>query len=207
MHDAEDVLKVVVVGAGGVGKSSITIRFLSSRFEDNHYDPTIEDNYLRQLVVDDEAVQLEILDTAGQEEYAPMADGWFRFGRAFLLVYSITDRASFDVLPALHTAIKVAKDAPAVPLVLVSNKCDLEHRRQVSSAEGQALARSLRAPFVETSALDGFNVDIAFDELVRRVRRGERVPPAQPHPPKSKYELRTRRRSEDIQDGRCCVIM
>lgn len=103
-----------------------------------------------------------------------MADQWYQFGRGFLLVYSVTDRASFEALSGLYAAINAAKLAHAVPAVVVSNKCDLEHLRTVSSADGQALARSLGAPFVETSALDGVNVDLAFDELVRRVRRSER---------------------------------
>ncbi|TXT11065.1 hypothetical protein VHUM_01816 [Vanrija humicola] len=210
-------MRVVVVGAGGVGKSSLTIRFLTSSFVDEEYNPTIEDSYTRQLVVDGAAVQLEILDTAGQEEYEPMADQWYQFGRGFLLVYSVTDRAWFEGVAGLLGAITRAKLGAQVPVVLVSNKCDLEHARKVSSAEGQAAARALRAPFVETSALDGVNVDVAFHELIRRVRRAERRGVGRPNgthplttqrpPPKLQYKLKTRRSCDDGPRRQSCFIM
>ncbi|RSH94453.1 hypothetical protein EHS25_004256 [Saitozyma podzolica] len=168
--------KLVIVGSGGVGKSAITIRFCTSQFHDQAYNPTIEDSYRKQFVVDDEAVTLEILDTAGQEEYGAMADQWYRHGTGFLLVYSITDRPTFEALAGLHQNILRVKDREGgnVPCVVVSNKCDLARLRQVGQLEGRDLAKSFGAPFIECSAADGVNVEIAFRELVKLVRRDER---------------------------------
>ncbi|ORX36358.1 ras family-domain-containing protein [Kockovaella imperatae] len=166
--------KLAVVGSGGVGKSAMTIRFVTSQFYDQGYNPTIEDSYRKQVVVDDEAVTLEILDTAGQEEYAAMADQWYSFGGGFLLVYSITDRSTFEAIPGLHQDILRVKDQSYVPCVVASNKCDLGRLRAVGQLEGRDMARRLSAPFIECSAADGVNVDVAFRELIKLVRRNEK---------------------------------
>merc|ERR1711939_146853 len=87
--------KLVVVGGGGVGKSCLTIQFIQSHFVDE-YDPTIEDSYRKQCVIDDEVALLDVLDTAGQEEYSAMREQYMRTGEGFLLVYSMTSRQSFE---------------------------------------------------------------------------------------------------------------
>jgi GTPase KRas protein len=80
--------KLVVLGGGGVGKSALTIRLVTDNFLDE-YDPTIEDSYRKQVMIDDETALLDILDTAGQEEFSSMQDQWMRDGQGFLLVYNI----------------------------------------------------------------------------------------------------------------------
>ena len=87
--------KVVILGGGGVGKSSLTIRLVTDNFLDE-YDPTIEDSYRKQVNIDSEAVLLDILDTAGQEEFSSMQDQWMREGKGFLLVYTITSKQTLD---------------------------------------------------------------------------------------------------------------
>ena len=87
--------KLVVVGGGGVGKSALTIQFIQSYFVTD-YDPTIEDSYTKQCVIDDRVAKLDILDTAGQEEFSAMREQYMRSGEGFLLVFAFTDRASFD---------------------------------------------------------------------------------------------------------------
>lgn len=71
--------KIVVVGGGGVGKSALTIQFIQSQFVDE-YDPTIEDSYRKQCVIDGETALLDVLDTAGQEEYSAMREQYMRTG-------------------------------------------------------------------------------------------------------------------------------
>ncbi|KZT58132.1 ras-domain-containing protein [Calocera cornea HHB12733] len=172
--------KLVVVGDGGVGKSALTIQFIQSHFVDE-YDPTIEDSYRKQVVVDDEVALLDVLDTAGQEEYGAMREQYMRTGEGFLLVYAINSRTSFEELSALHQQILRVKDADTFPVVIVANKCDLEYERQVGAHEGRDLARHLGAQFVESSAKQRINVDEAFTALVREIRKFQRpVPPPQP---------------------------
>ncbi|KAJ2507863.1 Ras GTPase ras2, partial [Coemansia sp. RSA 2049] len=87
--------KVVMLGSGGVGKSMLTTKYINGTFSEE-YDPTIEDSYRKQCDVDGEPCMLEILDTAGQEEYAAMRDYQIRTGDCFVIVYSITDLDSFE---------------------------------------------------------------------------------------------------------------
>ncbi|KAK0549371.1 RAS1 protein [Tilletia horrida] len=162
--------KLVVVGGGGVGKSALTIQFIQSHFVDE-YDPTIEDSYRKQCVIDDEVALLDVLDTAGQEEYSAMREQYMRAGEGFLLVYSITSRNSFDEISTFHQQILRVKDQDYFPVTVVANKCDLEYERQVTSHEGRELAKQFGCRFIETSAKQRINVDEAFSSLVREIRR------------------------------------
>ncbi|KAL0089419.1 ras-like protein 1 [Phycomyces blakesleeanus] len=162
--------KLVMVGGGGVGKSALTIQFIQSHFVDE-YDPTIEDSYRKQCSIDSETALLDVLDTAGQEEYSAMREQYMRNGEGFLLVYSITSRMSFEEITTFHQQICRVKDRDYFPMVLVANKCDLEGDRQVSTKEGQDLAKSFGSRFIETSAKQRINVDEAFFEVVRDIRR------------------------------------
>lgn len=162
--------KLVVVGGGGVGKSCLTIQLIQSHFVDE-YDPTIEDSYRKQCVIDDEVALLDVLDTAGQEEYAAMREQYMRTGEGFLLVYSITDRQSFEEIMTFQQQILRVKDKDYFPMIVVGNKCDLDGERQVSTQEGQNLARQFGCKFIETSAKSRINVDNAFYDIVREIRR------------------------------------
>ncbi|KAJ7650707.1 ras-like protein [Roridomyces roridus] len=162
--------KLVVVGGGGVGKSALTIQFIQSHFVDE-YDPTIEDSYRKQCVIDDEVALLDVLDTAGQEEYGAMREQYMRTGEGFLLVYSITSRDSFEEISTYHQQILRVKDVDSFPVIVVANKCDLEYERQVGMNEGRDLAKHFDCKFIETSAKQRINVDEAFSNLVREIRR------------------------------------
>lgn len=161
--------KLVVVGGGGVGKSALTIQLIQSHFVDE-YDPTIEDSYRKQVVIDDKVTILDILDTAGQEEYSAMREQYMRTGEGFLLVYSVTSRTSFDELLTYYQQIQRVKDSDYVPVLVVGNKSDLEEERQVSYEDGLHMAQHMSAPFLETSAKQAINVEEAFYTLVRLVR-------------------------------------
>jgi len=162
--------KVVVLGDGGVGKTALTIQLCLNHFIEN-YDPTIEDSYRKHAVIDDEPCLIEILDTAGQEEYTALRDQWIREGDGFLIVYSITQRATFERVEKFKYQISRVKDADDVPVVLVGNKADKMQEREVSAAEGQALARRMGCEFVETSAKTRHNLETAYYTAVRMIRR------------------------------------
>ncbi|CAL9733221.1 ras-like protein 2 [Monosporozyma servazzii] len=160
---------LVVVGGGGVGKSALTIKLTQSRFVDE-YDPTIEDSYRKQSIIDDQVTVMDILDTAGQEEYSAMREQYMRTGEGFLLVYSSSSQNSFDELTSYYHQILRVKDVEYVPIVVVGNKIDLVDERQVSFDEAAKFAKEINAPFFETSAKNGINVDEAFHCLVRLIR-------------------------------------
>lgn len=169
--------KLVVLGGGGVGKSALTIRLVTDNFLEE-YDPTIEDSYRKQVVIDQKTALLDILDTAGQEEYSSMQDQWMREGKGFLLVYSITSRGTFDEISVFKEKILRAKDMDSVPMVLVGNKCDLEGERQVSMDEGKQKAAEWGCPFMEVSAKEKLKNEECFFEVVREIRKKDSPAPA-----------------------------
>ena len=97
------------------------------------------DSYRKQCVIDDEVALLDVLDTAGQEEYSAMREQYMRTGEGFLLVYSITSRQSFEEIMTFQQQILRVKDKDYFPIIVVGNKCDLENERQVST-EGRSHA-------------------------------------------------------------------
>ena len=160
--------KICVLGDGGVGKTALTIQLCSNHFVEE-YDPTIEDSYRKQVVIDDESCLLEILDTAGQEEFTALRDQWIRDCEGFVLIYSITSRPSFEQVSVFKDQVLRVKDVDKIPMMLVGNKCDLEEKREVSALEGQDLAKVFDAQFKETSAKTRKNVEEAFFDLVRQI--------------------------------------
>jgi small GTP-binding protein len=90
------------------------------------------DSYRKQCVIDDEVALLDVLDTAGQEEYSAMREQYMRTGEGFLLVYSINSRQSFEEISTFQQQILRVKDKDYFPMVVVGNKCDLESEREVS---------------------------------------------------------------------------
>jgi len=165
--------KLVLVGLGGVGKSCLTIQFISQRFVDD-YDPTLEDSYRKQVNVDSEECVLDIFDTAGQEDFSAVRDQYMRTGDGFLCVYSITYAVSFNEVQSLYDHILRVKDADKVPFVLVGNKCDLVNEREVPKEKGEALAKEIGCKFLESSAKTKVNVNEAFHELVREIKKWKR---------------------------------
>jgi len=165
-----NVVKLCCLGDGGVGKTSITIQLCSNHFVEM-YDPTIEDSYRKQMVIDEEACMLEILDTAGQEELTALRDQWIRGAEGFIIVYSITSLSSFEQASQFRQQILRVHDVDDMPMILVGNKADLEHLRQVTPLEGKELAKSFRASFLEASAKRRQNIEEIFINIVRMVRQ------------------------------------
>lgn len=160
--------KVVVLGSGGVGKSALTVQFVSGCFMEK-YDPTIEDFYRKEIEVDNSPCVLEILDTAGTEQFASMRDLYIKNGQGFVVVYSLTNHQTFQDIKPMKELITRVKGSERVPILLVGNKADLEHQREVSAAEGTALAQMWSCPFVEASAKSRTNVNEMFAEIVREM--------------------------------------
>ncbi|KAL3311543.1 Ras- protein Rap-1A [Cichlidogyrus casuarinus] len=149
---------LVVLGSGGVGKSALTVQFVQGIFVEK-YDPTIEDSYRKQIEVDGKHYQLEILDTAGTEQFTAMRDLYMKNGSGFVLCYSITSQSTFNELMELRRQILRVKDAQqSIPIVLVGNKCDLEAERVVTREQGSRMASQWNCSFFETSAKDKINV-------------------------------------------------
>jgi len=163
-----DSWRVAVLGDGGVGKTALAVQFTLNCFVET-YDPTIEDAYRKQLVVDNRMCFVEVIDTAGQEEYATLRDQWVREGQGFILVYSIASRATFERLDVFRQSmLRVKRQKPI--FMLVGNKADKQLEREVTREEGMQLAREFGCEFLETSAKTAQNVERLFTNLVRNLR-------------------------------------
>lgn len=161
--------KVIMVGSGGVGKSALTLQFMYDEFVED-YEPTKADSYRKKVVLDGEEVQIDILDTAGQEDYAAIRDNYFRSGEGFLCVFSITEDESFQATQEFREQILRVKGDETIPFILVGNKSDLTDRRAVTLANARAQAEEWKVPYVETSAKTRENVDKVFFDLMREIR-------------------------------------
>merc|ERR1712232_1240678 len=149
--------KICCLGDGGVGKTALTIQLCSNHFVEE-YDPTIEDSYRKQVVIDGQPCLLAILDTAGQEEFTALRDQWIRDCEGFIIIYSITGRNSFNQVTAFRNQVLKVKDTDTIPLMLVGNKCE-------------ELAKKLNCQFKEASAKTRENVEESFYDLVREIRK------------------------------------
>merc|ERR1712243_10520 len=161
--------KVIMVGSGGVGKSALTLQFMYDEFVED-YEPTKADSYRKKVVLDGEEVQIDILDTAGQEDYAAIRDNYFRSGEGFLCVFSITEEDSFQATQEFREQILRVKSDSNIPFILVGNKADLSGSRQVQLATANSKATEWQVPYVETSAKTRENVDKVFYDLMREIR-------------------------------------
>ncbi|KAK2782359.1 Ras- protein rsr1 [Emmonsiellopsis sp. PD_33] len=136
------------------------------------YDPTIEDSYRKLIEVDGRQCVLEILDTAGTEQFTAMRELYMKQGQGFLLVFSITSMSSLNELAELREQIIRIKDDENVPIVIVGNKSDLEEDRVVSRSRAFALSQQWgNSPYYETSARRRANVNEVFVDLCRQIIR------------------------------------
>jgi len=161
--------RIVVIGGGSVGKSALTVRFVAGHFVEK-YDPTIEDSFRHQCEIDGYSCNLDIMDTAGQEEYSALRDQYMKQAQGFLVVYSVTSKHSFEMAEKLRNKIVTQKETKDFPIVLVANKKDLTGEREISEQEGKDLATKHGIlHFLETSAKENQGVTEAFHELVRQI--------------------------------------
>ncbi|XP_071833023.1 circularly permutated Ras protein 1-like [Apostichopus japonicus] len=153
-------------------------KFVYLQGEDDDADVIILEEGLKKASLDDlkkndedgDVCMLDILDTAGQEEFSTMREQYMRLGQAFVIVYSIDDKNSFQAALDIHTLAKRIKGT-SFSAILCGNKSDLESERQVPAADGEKEAKARDMAFMETSAKTGEKVTLAFEELIRRTIR------------------------------------
>uniref|UniRef100_W8B3C6 Ras-related protein Rab-39A n=1 Tax=Ceratitis capitata TaxID=7213 RepID=W8B3C6_CERCA len=178
--DIEIAIKVVIVGNGGVGKSSMIQRYCKGIFTKD-YKKTIGVDFLeRQIEIDGEDVRIMLWDTAGQERFRSITKSYYRNSVGVLLVYDITNYASFEHIPLWMMEAQRHIEPHRPVFALVGCKLDLVNaggRREVSTEEAQTFAKEHGLHFVETSARNGVNVEEAFrmvtQEVYTRIRSGE----------------------------------
>ncbi|KAJ3334787.1 hypothetical protein HDU91_002525, partial [Kappamyces sp. JEL0680] len=167
----------------------------SARYGDfpEDYDPTKADSYRKKVNLDGTETNIDILDTAGQEEYAAIRDNYYRSGEGFLCVFSLCEVESFKNAQDFRDQICRVLDDEKVPFILVGNKMDLQDGRKVNSRDAELKAKAWGCPYIETSAKTRQNVDEVFEKIMRQIR--DKKAAAQP-----------KQEAAEKKEG-CCIIL
>lgn len=159
------------MGYRSVGKSSLTIQFVENQFVDS-YDPTIENTFSKTVKISGQEYSLQLVDTAGQDEYSILPQSYFMNIDGYILVYSVNSQKSFDVIQFVYDKLLDMKgNIGSIPVVLVGNKCDLAMEREVSTDAGKRIADKWKVRFLEASAKEYQSVAKVFEEIVATIEK------------------------------------
>ena len=163
---------MVVFGPAGVGKTSLILQYIEGKFE--VYDPTIEDCYRKEITVGKNPAVLEILDTAGAEEFSAMQEAYIKSAQGFIIVYSATDLQTLaNIKPFRSQILQVKGTKCNVPVALVANKCDERAENEQAVHDGETLAAEWSCSFFKASAKTSFNVKEAFTNIIDQISKEE----------------------------------
>ncbi|KAG8896884.1 GTP-binding protein [Tulasnella sp. 408] len=187
MHAGTDPLKkrrIAVLGSRSVGKSSLVVQYVENNFVESYY-PTIEATFTKNIKYNGVEYDCDIIDTAGQDEFSILNSKHAVGIHGYVLVYSVANRNSFDMIQIVHDKILDYSGETKVPCVVVGQKCDLADQsihndRQVQQAEAQKLATDMHSAFVETSARTNTNVGKVFELLLAEIEKSTSPSPENP---------------------------
>ncbi|KAK6067788.1 Ras family protein [Seiridium cupressi] len=164
------LIKLLLIGDSGVGKSCCLLRFSEDSFTPSFITTIGIDFKIRTIELDGKRVKLQIWDTAGQERFRTITTAYYRGAMGILLVYDVTDQRSFDNIRTWFANVE-QHATEGVNKILIGNKCDWEDKRVVSTEQGEALAKELGIPFLEVSAKSNINIDKAFYSLAGDIKK------------------------------------
>lgn len=161
--------KVVLIGEGSVGKSSLIRRLVQKTFT-HDYITTVGSNFLLKkidLVPKKTRMNMQLWDLSGQDSFRNIRPQYYLNSHAGILVFDLTRKDTMQELEKWHT--EFVKKAGHVPLMVFGNKCDLQDQKAVSIEEGEEIAKKFNAHYVETSALNGTAVESSFFDLAWKI--------------------------------------
>ncbi|KAI0723103.1 small GTPase superfamily [Earliella scabrosa] len=164
--------KIAVLGSRSVGKSSLVIQFIENHFVESYY-PTIESVFTKTVNYKGVDYDCDIIDTAGQDEYTILNSKHAIGIHGYVLVYSVTNHKSFDMVHVVYDKIVNFCGKNSIPCVIVGSKIDLQNRpsRQVPSKEAEDLASEIGAAHIETSAKENINVAKVFELCLAEIEK------------------------------------
>eukprot|EP00045_Choanoeca_perplexa_P001920 m.22340 g.22340 ORF g.22340 m.22340 type:complete len:206 (+) comp11234_c0_seq1:162-779(+) len=171
MSKAYDYLfKLLLIGDSGVGKTCVLFRFSEDAFNSTFISTIGIDFKIKTIELDDKKIKLQIWDTAGQERFRTITTAYYRGAMGIMLVYDITSEKTFDNIKTWIRNIE-QNASEDVERMILGNKCDMEDKRVVSREQGEALAAEYGVPFFETSAKSSINVEEAFTEMAKAIKK------------------------------------
>ncbi|KRX00929.1 P-loop containing nucleoside triphosphate hydrolase [Pseudocohnilembus persalinus] len=166
--DYDFLFKLLLIGNSGVGKSCMLMRYAENSFTSNFYNTIGVDFKIKTIPIENKQIKLQIWDTAGQDRFKTITCSYYRGAHGIIIVYDVTDRDSFDSVRNWMSEIeKYAQEN--VTKLIVGNKCDMDDSRKVKYEEGQELARQYNINYIETSAKNANNIEIAFKDIAKTV--------------------------------------
>jgi len=167
------LLKIILLGDSGVGKTSLMVRFVQQKFS-NAYKATIGADFLsKELEVEDKLVTLQIWDTAGQERFHGLGNAFFRGSDACVFVFFyVTNEKSFERLSEWKDAFVIQSalgNPETFPFMVIGNKIDKEKERVVTKKRAEQWCKNQNIPYYEASAKEAINVEQAFNDLTKTV--------------------------------------
>jgi len=170
------LLKVIILGDSGVGKTSLMNQFVNKKFS-NQYKATIGADFLtKEVMVDNRMVTLQIWDTAGQERFQSLGVAFYRGADCCVLVYDVTVPTTFKTLDSWRDEFLIQaspRDPENFPFILLGNKIDMENRAVTAKRAQQWCESKNRTPYFETSAKEAINVEQAFQTIARNALQQE----------------------------------
>ena len=164
----EIMVKVVLVGDSGVGKTNIMSKYLKNQFREDSKATVGVEFGSKQFSVEGHQIKAQIWDTAGQERYKAITSAYYKGAKGAFIVYDITRKNTFETVNKWVSDISAAADKK-ITLILIGNKNDLEDQRQVTKEMGEEKAKELGLAFMETSACSGENLDKAFQMMINEI--------------------------------------
>ena len=185
----EYLIKILIIGDSSVGKTNILSRFNNNTFNIESK-PTIGVEFAnKSLQIKDKKVKAQIWDTAGQERYRAITGSYYKGAAGAMIVYDVTKRNTFENVEKWLKEIQNNSEEKLF-ILIVGNKADLKHLRTIKLEEGAALAQKLQSGFIETSALEGNNIDQAFEIVLTNICEKMAIPqpPSNKTPPEKLKE-------------------
>eukprot|EP01120_Amphizonella_sp_Union-15-10_P013291 TRINITY_DN6148_c0_g1_i1.p1 TRINITY_DN6148_c0_g1~~TRINITY_DN6148_c0_g1_i1.p1 ORF type:complete len:199 (+),score=44.62 TRINITY_DN6148_c0_g1_i1:102-698(+) len=166
------LLKIIVLGESGVGKTSLLLRYVNNKFTMATKSTIGADFLSKQITVDDKPTTLQIWDTAGQERFQGLGTSFYRGSDGAIFVFDVTRKNTFDELSNWKKSFLIQtnhEDNNEFPMLIIANKIDKEEERQVSRQSIEKWCQDNNLPFVECSAKEALNVDKAFYTIAKTV--------------------------------------
>ncbi|KAF8940630.1 ras family-domain-containing protein [Linnemannia elongata] len=164
------LIKLLLIGDSGVGKSCLLLRFSDDSFTPSFITTIGIDFKIRTIELDGKRIKLQIWDTAGQERFRTITTVYYRGAMGILLVYDVTDERSFSNIRNWFSNIE-QHASEGVNKILIGNKCDMPDKKVISKDQGQALADEFGIKFLETSAKSNIGVEEAFFSIARDIKK------------------------------------
>ena len=167
-EEYEMMVKVIIIGDSSVGKTTIMSKYLKNQFNEDSKATVGVEFGSKLFKINGHNIKAQIWDTAGQEKYKAITGAYYKGSKGAFVVYDITRKDTFESVDKWINDLKASGD-PKLTIIIIGNKCDLEHRREVFMEQGEEKAKSFNCAFLETSAFSGDNIDKAFEMMISEI--------------------------------------